>query len=128
VSLDDRLREILTERYGFAEHQGDMADLIIAQIKRAFAEEGYQKTVFTHYPMEITQTIYDLHDERGRPVMTGQEWYDRFQKEYTQLLMEGHARKHRLAAGAVYRLAAQRAAALDEPANLDDDVLVNPKA
>lgn len=83
-SLDDKLREILdsfTDRPlpknpFYRKGQND----IMAQIKQAFADEGYAPTI--NYKdldesekAEVTRRVFDQN------YMTGQEWYARFEKE-----------------------------------------------
>lgn len=65
ASLDDKLRGIIGNGY-------DRFDVekAIAQIKQAFADEGWIKP-------EGADLIADVLDD----MMTGQEWYDRFMKE-----------------------------------------------
>lgn len=61
--LDDKLREILDGNFG-----ADYSDAI-AQIKQAFAE---------HYDAIEKDT---LHYVSNLKLMTGQEWYERFEHE-----------------------------------------------
>jgi hypothetical protein len=68
-NLDDKLKEIFKDSDLMYSHA---TEVLIAQIKQAFAEEGY-------FQVEVNGKIYthNLNDNR----LTGQEWYDRFEKE-----------------------------------------------
>lgn len=71
--MDERLREII-ESLEFEGHTYKTAPKAIAQIKQAFAEEGWCAPI--HF--------IDRGDGikvSAEQVMTGQEWYDRFEKE-----------------------------------------------
>lgn len=75
MSLEDKLREILFDirQYDYDADGNKIPEATdkeyIAQIKQAFADEGYEKVHFDH------DTI------RAQGFMTGQEWYERFEKE-----------------------------------------------
>lgn len=56
-----------------------LSDDVIAEIKQAFAEAGYLESPITPDTKSIyAPTITNEH----RTFMTGQEWYNRFEKEY----------------------------------------------
>lgn len=75
MTLNDKLREVLLK--GTATFDGDKKrifwsnDDVIAQIKQAFAEEGYWK-------MDKKKSVASII---GLDVMTGQKWFGRFEKE-----------------------------------------------
>lgn len=78
MSLDDKLRKILnTELSAVGEtgwsHTDKEADGLLVHIKQAF----YQAK---HY--YIPDNIKLLERPGADNLMTGQEWYDRFEKEY----------------------------------------------
>lgn len=62
MALDDKLKEIKV----YPTHNGFLPDHALAQIKQAFVEEGY---------------IDFKKEYQVKGFMTGQEWYDRFEKE-----------------------------------------------
>jgi len=81
TNLDDKLREMLE-----IVHEGckltrpcPVENQAVRAIKEAFADEGYIQIP------SVTEVVDDdkgTHLEvRGVRVMTGQEWYDRFEKE-----------------------------------------------
>ena len=76
-TLDDRLREILR-----ADRANELAIAeTIAQIKQAFADEGWIKIpqiVEVEGKLETQHNFVDINNMR---YMTGQEWYDRFERE-----------------------------------------------
>lgn len=70
MNLDKRLREILQANTGY----GSMSDgHVIAQIHEAFKEAGYSK-------FNIGEIM-----KGNSGLMTGQEFYERFEKEIKQL-------------------------------------------
>lgn len=76
-NLDDKLKEILNGYFEGAsiEPINDDQDKVaaITDIRQAFADEGYEKRVLGR---DFTARV-DMKE-----VMTGQEWYDRFGREY----------------------------------------------
>lgn len=87
-NLDDKLREILTGCVNRAYDDMDSKSWHdpysepIAQIKQAFTDEGYkQYTIHT----KITTLNGVVTTQHGQAIMTGQEWYDRFKKELTNI-------------------------------------------
>lgn len=80
MSIDDKLKNLQThcEDCGFATV---LSENCIERIKRAFAEEGYSK--------RSTITINDPGSKPINEFMTGQEFYDRFVKEFNYLV-KGH--------------------------------------
>lgn len=84
VGLDEKLRKILHswESQGLERGWGTIGDEnnAIAQIKEAFAEEGYRPAV-RQIKVSSFEEAMKIQEERI-PVMTGQEWYERFAEEY----------------------------------------------
>lgn len=91
MSLDGKLREILEpiinqafydgfevggEDYGDDGWVAALPEDVIAQIRAAFADEGYY-------------TLRQLENVRYH-LMTGQEWYDKFEKELYVLAQHGN--------------------------------------
>jgi hypothetical protein len=81
-NLDDKLKEILQANSGY----GSMSDeYVIAQIKQAFADEGYKKPGTA--AELINKMAKDLEDAgvmrnwSDTDLLTGQEWYWKFVKE-----------------------------------------------
>lgn len=85
MSLDDRLKEILKEHRSFAMHSaGDgvamhNSDEAIAQIKQAFADNNYVQLPTVRKEIDEGITV------NGKIVMTGQEWFDRFEVETAKI-------------------------------------------
>lgn len=76
-NLDDELREIKASGKLYSPNGGldkylELDDKTIAQIKQAFADEGYIQ------PETLKKGI-GIMDAQG--YKSGQEWYDRFEKE-----------------------------------------------
>lgn len=69
--LDDKLRDIIDTA------RDDPADIydeqFVSQLKQAFADAGYVDSKLAHHQVRM------LND---KGYMTGQEWYDRFVKEF----------------------------------------------
>ncbi len=113
-TLDDKLREVV-ERY-------ESTEATIAQIKQAFADEGYRKIFGEPVELDPKDQIHDLNDIAR---MTGQEWFDRFMVEIELLTKHmpkifADLRKAGLNKEAVYAtlgaeldLAAKRASGID---------------
>jgi hypothetical protein len=74
-TLDDKLREILDNHERLVFESTDMA---IAQIKQAFADAGYP--VSTHLEEEPKKVRLTFSNGNRVEYMTGQEWYNRFEK------------------------------------------------
>lgn len=81
-NLDDKLREIMlnARKVGLSD---ETATYEVAQIKQAFEEAGYVKSGYANFkslkvPDEPLDTLQVKHEPS---LMTGQEWYDRFEKE-----------------------------------------------
>jgi hypothetical protein len=84
--LDERLRELLSQittggHYVRLNRQAQqLVDSQSAQIKQAFADEGYvhvpQVEVVTRYEAGKKPEVFMVN---GKEVMTGQEWYSRFE-------------------------------------------------
>lgn len=95
INLDERLREIMDKfeplRYttdGGETFQDELSvDEAITQMKQAFADEGYVKSDIQGAIKEYMDAAIEdakVRIERKKvlgDVMTGQEWYDRFEKE-----------------------------------------------
>lgn len=78
--LDQKLVEILNKA---RREQRPDARVLIPELKQAFADEGYvhipQVEIVTRYERGEKPELYMVN---GKKVMTGQEWYDRFVREY----------------------------------------------
>jgi hypothetical protein len=77
MSLDDKLRELKLKGKLYVETDSmerylELSDEAIAQIKQAFSDEGYSNG---QWKMAAALGL-----------LTGQEWYDRFTKEYIILV------------------------------------------
>ena len=106
--IDDKLREIIDDPIVTRFDKND-SDKAIRLIKQIFAEESYVK-----------QGRHELINERLREkvisgeIMTGQEWYDRFEKELSQ----APAKFNQLMEGTVavkeVRMAAKRASGIGD--------------
>lgn len=97
ADLDDKLREILLAPYKYPKGDGatmfddkgdiPILDTQIAQIKQAFAEAGYISHNSKIYWAKHDDKMYIVNgsDPIKRvslsTLMTGQEWYDRFEKQ-----------------------------------------------
>ena len=69
--IDDKLKEILDTAHSIGKNGHPLNDdLLVAQIKAAFADEGY---------IQIAPTS-QAHIKHANK-MTGQEWYERFSDE-----------------------------------------------
>lgn len=91
-SLDEKLMKILEVAsisgiYGPT--NATTYEDLVAQIKKCFADEGY-----VYIPMVETVTRFErghipkIYMVNGKEVMTGQEWYDRFEKLVDEMGME----------------------------------------
>jgi hypothetical protein len=89
--LDEKLKEIAQELYqnGGADavmeeiHANHVAEAI-SQIKQAFKEAGWKQVGIVGNVIEKVADRHEYVGANGRPnipIMTGQEWYDRFKKE-----------------------------------------------
>ena|ERR1035437_8248663 len=83
-TLDDKLQDILRKH-------NVVAPRIISEIKQAFKDEGYQPIAtpvlssednINHYYFDRTDKTWKVKPEK---YMTGQEWYERFENEFTKL-------------------------------------------
>ena len=74
TNLDDRLKEILDICMGHVKgrYKAELLIVAIAKIKQVFSDEGYEKRQLGR---DFTARV-NLAE-----VMTGQEWYDKFEKE-----------------------------------------------
>lgn len=72
MNLEDKLREILTQSVDAQWSQPQLKNAI-AQIKQAFADAGWLNTNQTNAMMTLAAQFSNR--------MTGQEWYERFEKE-----------------------------------------------
>lgn len=72
MSLDDKLREVLTRSFSVS----IITARTIAQIKQAFAEAGWH-----HSPL----VDYQFKRIESGELMTGQEWFERFSAEIGKL-------------------------------------------
>lgn len=98
--LDSKLRELLTQ-IDEAGQQWVPDEECIAQIKKCFADEGYQRAG--------SKEGQDAADRWLDTLMTGQEWYNKFIVEVNELDMHYGLRKLSMEA---YFEAARRAAGL----------------
>lgn len=99
MKLDDKLREVI---YGWVTADMDVTeeehiDKMVAQIKQAFADEGYIDSKNLEHLFSVA---------RATGLMTGQEFYDRFRSEVAKELNE-----HAMPTGFVMR-AAKKASGL----------------
>jgi hypothetical protein len=60
---------------------GDMEDGI-AQIKQAFQDEGYARQWMDDNTFATPRKVLEKLPTYNKPLMTGQEFYNRFEKEY----------------------------------------------
>lgn len=77
---DDKLREILKQYWIF---ESSKPDETIAQIHKAFADEGYFKPGDGNYAKFANLRLEGRpnYEDRVEALMTGAEWYSRFEKE-----------------------------------------------
>lgn len=77
-TIDDKLIFLLTQ-FVKPENKGHRYSDAVKQIKEAFAEEGY-----VHLPQGYVGKLegVEIMHINGKQVMTGQEWYERFEKQY----------------------------------------------
>lgn len=105
--LDTKLREILQSEFGEAVVIPKLGvkplayQDLIAQLKQAFADEGYRRVK----PVPGLGETYPTE-------MTGQEWYERFLDEVIGITDEDM--ESRVMLGRAYREAAKRAAGLEQ--------------
>lgn len=83
--LDDKLGEIIEVAYDESGMRG-MIEYTIAQIKQAFADEGYEpyQTQFARLHQHLKEMEYFMRER----TMTRQEWYDRFQVAKMGVMLE----------------------------------------
>lgn len=107
--LDDKLKKIKVPVYlaGQGTYGEPLTEENIAQIKQAFADAGYRQEqqlvdIIAQQGIELKRLqmtpapTYRMvgkvdYNPEGTPierVMTGQEWYDKFEKEYNYLATE----------------------------------------
>lgn len=93
MSIDDKLKEILVNIT--TDHDTDTLDEVtddyISQIKKCFIGEGWRHIRGVKEGRLFTRTAFDTDEydvNKGNPInkfnlpmMTGQEWYTRFEKE-----------------------------------------------
>lgn len=80
MSLEEKLKEIVLEDYGVVD-----ADYAVAQIISVFREEGWLE--LSSVTPETQAAIANI--TLGNYVLTGQEWLERFTKEFETALREG---------------------------------------
>lgn len=73
MKIDDKLKEILSSSVGRFVNRAP--DKIIADIKQAFADEGYEKPIF---PNKLVKEVFEEHKVG---LMSGQTWYERWLKQ-----------------------------------------------
>lgn len=85
--IDDKLKEIIQQSVYMTKGGMVFSDDAIAQIKQVFADEGYIKEIDVSTP---AITNYD------RPkLLTGADWYERFEIEYAKILDFGQTKSGR---------------------------------
>lgn len=93
MTLDKRLRKVLIQFWTDAQTANNIHDYERAEtaIKKAFVDYGYKRCtqvmggVHGHILEDDGDSHNILPDISGIKLMTGQEWYDRFQEELTGL-------------------------------------------
>lgn len=77
MSIEDKLRDILNNFHG----DPDFLEANVEAVKNAFIEEGYVQMAYNPVKRELLGkpigNVLSTND-----VMTGQEFYDRFEREY----------------------------------------------
>jgi hypothetical protein len=102
--LESKLLAILagqkpTTQTGIKDH-----NVLVYQIKQAFADEGYAYHPWTMLKDGKYYNVDERHEIVAR-LMTGQEWYKRFQKETKRMFSgKGYASAHNIM-GAAKRVA-----------------------
>ena len=92
MQIDEKLKEIVwgassisagMDDFGALEksEQEQQVDETVAQIKQVFADEGYIKIPQIREIKGKTETQHNLVDINNMGYMTGQDWYERFEKE-----------------------------------------------
>lgn len=86
MTLDEKLREIFaqyTDTYDEPLLPNDFIDRnnILAQIKQAFMQEGWEPKISTKWALKA----FEKNQREMYGMMTGQEWYDRFKTEIESL-------------------------------------------
>ena len=77
--LDEELERIIIDVRDISQKEIDDSDKeSIKQIKQVFIDDGWRNT--NEYGIRIV-TKEQLMNEINQPVITGQEWYDRFDDE-----------------------------------------------
>ena len=107
--LDDKLREILAKVKFYPTVEIPPSEAIAA-IKQAFTEAGHKK--FTN---RLDLETHNL-THTDKPLMTGQEWYDRFEKEMYFLIAmvwDDHKEHHEILDREQILEAAKKAAGLE---------------
>jgi len=95
TDLDKKLKEILLPAIHALD--SDESDTLVTQIKQAFADEGYEKVEYERTDQrepvverfgslgELGSPKMTIHEWNkilsNKEIMTGQEWYNRFEKE-----------------------------------------------
>jgi hypothetical protein len=109
ADLDKRLERLLESEDIGLQNEGIQSydyPKMVSKIKQAFQEAGWVKL---KVPNHAEGDVVELHAEG---LMTGQEWYDRFEKEYLKAIGYPNV------IGKVdhsARIAARRAAGLEPP-------------
>lgn len=74
--LDEKLLDAIREAQGYIDDEDiqlEAANVAIEQIKQAFKDAGYER---------ISEGTIPTFKSYLKQVTTGQEWYDRFEKEW----------------------------------------------
>jgi hypothetical protein len=75
--LDEKLREIIGNHERAVQERAKNTSFTVMEIEQAFKDAGYIKV-----PQQVEDTWREYNRIAG--YMTGQEWYDRFEKELWQ--------------------------------------------
>lgn len=87
--LDNKLALIIEDIIEYSADDGPLkvGQLTFAeQIKQAFADAGYEKL----HEKGAYDTMNEAVANMQKDWMTGQEWYDRFEKEFSKLTTENY--------------------------------------
>ena len=80
--IDERLKKLQLSPIDNYGEYWTLSDEDVAQIKQAFADEGYvqmpQVEMITRFESGKKPELFMVN---GKEVMTGREWYERFEKE-----------------------------------------------
>lgn len=80
--IDDQVRDKVHPDWFNANGQYFTFGIDTAAVKQAFIDDGWSDKPWTAVTKDGYSQIDEQHDVI-KQLMTGQEWYDRFEKEYT---------------------------------------------